>query len=220
MSKTILSIAVGVALFAAMPAQAQFGGLSAPKVPSGGGGATAADVESFLSKATEADKLVNASALQLYKAVSSKEAVEKVEAEMKAAGEIKDPAERQAKIDQINADIQAALAKKDWAAAQKQLAAEQSAKKNEAVKGGLFNLALGALKDTELVGIGKKLVSGVPSPDVASKIPQVKDTVTKLANQADGLGKVVGGAKSLMSTVGLEALPTSASEAPKPSKGL
>ena len=219
MSKLTLSIAVCVALVVAMPARAQFG-ISAPKVPGGGGGATAADVNSFLMKATDADKLVNESALQLYKAVSSKEAIEKVEAELKAAGEIKDPAERQAKIDKINADIQAELAKKNWSDAQKKLAAEHSEKKNEAVKSGLYNLALGALKDTELVGIGKKLVSGVPSPDVADKIPQVKDTITKLANQADGLGKVVGGAKSLMSTVGLEALPTKASEEPKSSNPL
>lgn len=58
-------------------------------------------------------------------------------------------------------------------------------------------------------------MSGVPSAAVADRVPLVSRTLARLSSQAQALSKVMGGARKLMSAVGLEALPTRASDAPR-----
>jgi hypothetical protein len=192
----------------------------APAVPSVSsasrdGGATPEDIDSFLTTATVADVLVNEASLCLFRAVASKEQIERYEALVKAASAIQDPKEKQAKMEQANASVQATLLSADYAKTSEQLVAEANAKKNEATASAIYNLALGGLKDSELVSTGHKLVSGVPSAAVADRVPLVSHTLARLRNQAQGLTKVMGRAKLLMSAVGLEALPTRASDAPR-----
>jgi len=114
----------------------------------------------------------------------------------------------------VDADRSAALAKVDYQKVSKEEASKWDDQKKEKVRGALFNLALGALIDTELVGSGRKIASGAPSPAVATRLPLVKDTVQALGNQADSLGRITGGAKVLMTAVKLDKLPASAAEKP------
>ncbi len=218
MKKTLLFTAIASCLALAPLAHAQFGGLgaAAPSIPGGGGGgATPADIDAFLSAATIADTLVVEASKSLFNAVASKESREKVEALTKAANAITDPKERQAKLDQASKEQNAEFAKVDFKKSGEALAKSADAKQKDATKNAIWNLALGALKDVELVASGRKFVSGPPSPAIAGKIPAVKETIERLSSQAEALPKVVEGAKGLMKAVGLEALPTKASEAPK-----
>jgi hypothetical protein len=201
------------------PAHAQFGGFSKPStpaVPSGGGGATPAEVDKFVSDASTADALVQNSAMQLLRAVTAKEKVDEVDQRLKAAQAISDPQERRAKISEVQKDAQTELKKADFAKAAETLKTSVDEKKKQSARAGIFNLALGSLKNVELAATGKKLVSGTPSPTVAPKIPDVKFAVDKLTSQAEGWTSVVASAKTLMSAVGLQALPTSAAEKPIP----
>lgn len=213
MKRSLISLAVlGIA---ASPAWAQMGGFSKPTAPSGGG-ATPQEVDKFLRQVVDADNLVRDSSLHLAKAVLSKGEVAKIEAQMKAAKEVQDPKERQARLAVVDADMMAKLEKADFEKENEQLKAKKDAKKNESIRSSLWNLGLGSIKDAELVNTGKGLVSGVPSPAVADRIPAVKEAIARLASQGQGLAKILGHAKSLMSTVGLESLPKSASEQPRP----
>ncbi len=199
-----------VVVLAALPAWAQFGGLSKPS----GGGATAQEVDKFLKDAAQADALVQQASMLLLKAVASKEEVAAIEAKMKAAKAIQDPKERDAKLREVAADRITVLTKVNYDKLAEQLKAEKNATKNESIRSSLWNMALGGLKDTELVNSGKRMTSGPPSPEIAGKIPAVKEAIEKLASQGEGVTKILGRAKSLMATVGLQSLPTSASEKP------
>lgn len=218
MKNTMQFTAVLTCLVLAQAANAQFGALpSAPQANAGGGGATPADIDNFLSAASAADKLVTEASRDLFNAVASKEARERIEAKVAAAGAIADPKEKQAKLDEVAKERNAALEKADYKKVSEGIAKGLDAKQKESTKNAIYNLALGALKDAELVLTGKKLVSSAPSPMIAAKIPAVKDSVERLTSQAEALPKVVEGAKNLMKAVGLEALPTKASDAPKAS---
>jgi len=204
---------IPVVVLAALPASAQLGGLSSkPKVS--GGGATPQEVDKFLKDAVQADALVQQASLLLFNAVASKEEVAAIEAKIKAAKAIDDPKEREAKVREWEADVKTKLAKVDFDKAAEKLKAEKNAEKNESIRSSLWNMALGGLKDADLVNSGKRMTSGPPSPEVADRIPAVKEAIEKLASQGEGVTKILGRAKSLMATVGLQSLPTSASEKP------
>jgi hypothetical protein len=196
------------------PVWAQFGVPSKPPTASGGG-ATAEEIDKFLSSAVKADELVQESQMHLLKAVASKQDADKFEAQMKEAKAIQDPKERQAKLDVVNANVNTFLQKVDYQQVTNELKAKHDTKKNRAIANGLWNLGLGGLKDAELVSSGKKLASGTPRPEIATKISEVKQAVERLARQGEGVTKILGSAKTLMSTVGLENLPTSSTEPPK-----
>lgn len=211
MKKGLMMIALaGIA----STAFAQFGGVSKPSIPGGGDGATPAQIDKFLSDAVLADILVQKSSLQLLRAVVSKEEADKIEAQLKAAMAIQDPKEKEAKVTRAREDIAGALARVNWEKEAEKVKAEHNAKKNKAIKGSLWNLALGSLKDVDLANSGKNLVSGTPRPESASKIQAAKEAIEKLVSQSQGVGKILGSAKTLMSVVGLESLPKSSSESP------
>lgn len=209
-----LATAFVAAILLAPAAQAQFG---MPKLPStaGSGGATAADVDRFTTSAAEADKLVSQASTHLLTAVGSKEQVDKYNAQVKAANGIADPKEKEAKLQKAEDDKNAILASMDYSKEKENLAKGADAKKKAAVNASIWNLALGALRDADLVVTGKKMASGTPDPSIATRLVGVSNTVTKLASQGETLTKIVGSAKTLMSVVGLESLPTKASDAPK-----
>jgi hypothetical protein len=213
--------AVVASLALATPALAQFGLPSTPSVPSAsGGGATVADVDRFMGSAASADKLVSTASTHLLKAVGSKEQVDKYNAQVKAANAIADPKEKEAKLQKAEDDKNATLASIDYAKAKESMAKKADAKQKEAVNASVWNLALGGLKDADLVVEGKKMASGTPDPTIATRILGVKDTVTRLTSQGETLTKIVGSAKVLMSGAGPEALPTKASDAAKEIKDI
>lgn len=217
--RNVFKICLISLLMAAGPASAQFGGLSVSK----GGGVSVADIDAFIGKAKVAEKLVKESEVQLFKAVASKEAIAKYQAEMDAAKKISDPVEQKAKVAEIEAGVEASLKSTDFEKVKKDLQAKEDKKKSEAIKVGLNNLGLGVVKDLDLVASGPALISkatgGIPSPDVVSKVSEMKEVLSSLGNQAESAGKIVSAIKPLMGTVGLDALPTKASSDPMKSPG-
>ncbi|MBL0276418.1 MAG: hypothetical protein IPQ24_10050 [Anaeromyxobacter sp.] len=212
--KILSRLCVLAAVLFASPALAGFGMPSMPSV--GGGGATGADVDKFMTSSADANLLVQNAAGQLAKAVVAKDKLDKITELFKAAQAIQDPKEKEAALNNARATLTAEAAAVDYEKLAKGEASQWDEAKKKSVKDSLMNLGLGLLKDTEVLASGKKLVSGVPSPDVASRLPLVKDTLAALGGQVDGLGKLLGGAKSLMTVVKLDKLPGSSSEPAAP----
>lgn len=181
-----------------------------------GGGATTQDVDAFITSSLASEVMVRRSSVALGQAVLAKDVMDKLEQRRTAAEAMADGKEKDAQLRKIDADRSAALAKVDYQKVSKEEVSKWDDQKKEKVRSSLFNLALGALIDTELVGSGRKIVSGTPSPAVATRMPLVKDTVQALGSQADSLSKIAGGAKVLMTAVKLDKLPASASEKPIP----
>jgi hypothetical protein len=219
MTRIVCSLVALVALLSA--AQARAFGLEKPKLPTtgdaggGGGGATAKDVDTFIASSIVAEGLVRKASVHLGRAVLAKDVLDKLEERRLAAEKMTDGKEKDAAMRKVDADRNAALAKVDYQKVVDQQAAGWDEQKKTGVSNALFNLALGVLVDTELVASGKKLATGTPSPEVATRIPLVKDTVSALGGQIEGLGKITGGAKVLMTAVKLEKLPSSASDTAK-----
>lgn len=212
--KILKAVVLLAALAGAHPAHA-LGLPKAPSIPSGGGGATPADVDKFLTDATVADAVVDKAQEDLFAAVASKEAAQ-MYADAKAAGEkSQNPKEKEAKLAEAKKLRDSELQNANYAEKAEQMKANADENKKKKTADGIYNTAWGLLKDIELVDAGKKFVSGAPSPAIAGKIPDVKAALERLGSQANNLPKVVDGAKKLMSAVGLAALPTSASDGPK-----
>ena len=210
-----LSIATAISLLALVgsPARAQFGGIGAPKVPSAGGsgGATPEQIDKFMKEATNASGLVDAASISLYRAVASKNEVDALDAQISAANKLADPQEKKAKLEEINRSTLAKTANMKFNEIAEAVKKEHNDKKSAAINASLYNLGLGGLQDADLVSTGKKLVSGTPSPAIAGKIPEVKQTIEKLVAQGDSISKILGNSTALMTTVGLRDLPKSAS---------
>jgi len=209
MKKVILALFATAALSAAPQLSYGFG---IPSVAVGGGG----DFDGFLNSADQANVLMKQSSWSLAKALLSKDKLDALKDRRLAIEKITDPKEKAAKTAEMEKDVNAELAKVDYAAKSKEMEKEHDKAKKENTAVGIYNFALGALKDTELVAQGTKLATTVPSPAIATKLPRVKEFVSNVSGQMDSITKVVSGLKQLAPAVGLKALPTKSSEAAKP----
>lgn len=210
MNKWFCSMFAVVALCAAPQlAQAQFGGFGALK---GGGGA---DLDGFLKSADDAEVLMRKSSWNLAEALLAKDKLDTLKEKREAIEKLTDPKEKEAKLREMDKDVNAELAKVDYAAKSKELESDADSKKKEKTASGVYNFSLGALKDAELLAQGQKLVTTPPSPANATKLPRLKNFVSSVSAQMDSIGKVASGLKQLSSSVGLKALPTKASDKPR-----
>jgi CRISPR/Cas system CSM-associated protein Csm2 small subunit len=210
MKRFPLSIALCAAMAFSVPAaQAiDFGGLTGAK-------SAPADVDGFLNTAKQASGLVSQSSDLLWKATASKDDIDKIEAERKAANEISDPKEKAAKLQQIQAtkDTQLAAALDDKAKQDQLTKAKGEKQKN--INAALYNFVLGGLKDSQLIEQGNGLVKSLTG-NIAnvSKLGQVKDILGEVKGQFDTVTKISGAITKLASSAKIE-MPKSASEAPK-----
>ena len=94
------------------------------------------------------------SAVALLFAVAKHEDAVKIEEEQKAAEAITDPKEREAALKRVSDDAAAQLAAIDYNAKAKELEASDNAEQSKALGGAVFNLALGILKDRDVVAQG------------------------------------------------------------------
>src|SRR5471030_406775 len=210
MKRIPLAIAICSALAFSIPtAQAiDLGGLTGAK-------SAPADVDGFLNSAKQASGLVYQSSDLLWKATASKEEIEKIEAERKAANEISDPKEKAAKLKQIDADEQAQLAAALEDKEKQNKLTKAKGEKQKNINGALYNFVLGGLKDSQLIEQGGGLVKNLTG-NIAnlSKLGQVKDILGEVKGQFDTVTKISGAITKLASSAKIE-LPKSAGEAPK-----
>ena len=177
---------------------------------------SAGDVDAFIQTAKEAELLIDKAADHIFKALANKEEVAKYEAALKAAEEIKDVKEREAKINQIQADrdvsLQKTMASKETEAKVKTMNTKQLTNFSNAG----FTFMLGLLKDRQLADGSANLVSGVAAnPMLAGKLLALKDTASSVANQVQSASKIGEGLVKLAKVGNINIMPASASDKPK-----
>lgn len=198
-----------------------------PSVPGLGGGSSAtssvsaADIDTVLSKAKQAEQLLVASIGNISKAILSKEDAAKFDAAIETANKISDPKERASAINKTVDETNAKIAK---AADDKNLQEnlkKASDKKKEALSHAGFNFLLAGKKDAEaLLGINSTVSSLTSNPSAAMQFgPQLsslKDLATSLPAQGSSIAQIGGKLYDLMKAGGIKTeLPASASVEPK-----
>lgn len=172
-----------------------------PSVPSvKGGGATGADVDLFIAAVKTGDEKMSNAVGSMYAAVSSQEEVANYKAQLQAIEAMPDGKEKDAK----KLDLQKTAEAKVEEAAKKKEQASVEMKAALLSAGKEMTRAVGL--DAAAVLLGKKLVSGVPSPDVAPRLPLVKDLLQGTVAQMDSATKMLGATKQLLTPAQVEEL--------------
>jgi hypothetical protein len=215
MNQKIITAFLAASLSAfSVPAMAQFGKLGA-LLGGGSGASVAADPDGFLSSALAAEKLMNNSVTLLSRSLTSKEASAGLAAQRKAANEITDPAEKKAKLTEVQkselALVNESLSKASIDSEIKKMGDKQRGDLGSAA----FNFMLALLQDKALVDQSKGLISSMTTnPAALTKIGNIKDAVSSLSNQLSAASSVAGKMPSIFSAVGVKA-PASKDEKPK-----
>lgn len=162
---------------------AAFGLPKIPGVPLLGGGGAAVDVEGFMTKASETNKLFQDSALTLALAVSDKDKVAELETLQTALAATADPKEKEALVKQLSEKSTAALnaASEQQEAAAARLSAAKDDQRDKYLKAAK-NFALGALQATELAPAGQSAIASLQSnPLQVTKLFGLKRTMSDVA---------------------------------------
>ncbi len=211
MSSTLFSIAPQVQAFG-------LGDITSAVTPAkaSGSSVSAGDIDAFIKTAKEAETLIDTAANYIFKVVVSKEEVAKHEEAMKVANALTDPKEKEAKINQVEADrdtyLQKALVSKETEAKVKSMNKAQLTQFANAS----YTFMLGLLKDKQLGQASTSLVSGVTAnPMLAPQLLSLKDSVSSVANQVQSAVKIGDGLIKLAKVGNLNIMPASTSEKPK-----
>lgn len=219
--KTSLMFAVTMsAAFFSITPQAQAFGLGNLTAVLPGSGTSSAvssgDVDAFIKTAKEAELMIDSAANYIFKAVANKEEISKYEEALKVANSLSDPKEKEAKLNQIDADrdtyLQKSLASKETEAKVKGMNGDQLKHFGNAG----FTFMLGLLKDRQLADGSASLISGVTAnPMLVSKLVVLKDTASSITSQVKSATKIGEGLLKLAKVGNINIMPTSASEKPK-----
>jgi len=188
----------------------------------GGGAKSAAssnagDVDAFLKTAEEADGLVRKSSDTLFQAVATKQQLDAHADVVKAANAVTDPKEKEAALKKASDDQQAQLAKVDYAAKSDEMKKSMDAKKSAQVSASIYNFTLGMLKNKETMEKGQGIIASISgNPMAISKLGKAKDVVSSVSSQMGNISTIASGIQKLSAVVKLDALPTKASDAPRP----
>ncbi|WP_459568887.1 hypothetical protein [Cupriavidus sp. 8B] len=191
-------------------------------IPGVGGGASAStvsagDIDAFIQTAQDADQMIGTASRHIFKAVASKEDAAAHEANLATANSIADPSEKAAALNKIRDDeatvLQKSLASKEVQEKLKTLNKAQLASFGNAA----FTFMLGVLKDKQLAEGSTALVSGVAAnPTLLPRLGALKDVASSVSAQAANTAKIGEGLVKLAKAGKIAALPTSASDKPKP----
>ena len=119
------------------------------------------DIEGYIANATQASGLIAQSSDLLWKATASKADIDKKEAELKAANEIKDLKEQDAKLKQIQPDHETQLAAALNDKEKRAQLARAKGDKQKCINGVLYNFVLGFLKDVQVLEQSSSLVTNL-----------------------------------------------------------
>lgn len=215
MKKRLATILIASTLgVLATPAMAQFGAilgvLSGSSSNAGG-----SDPQTIIASALAAEKLMNNSVALLSRSLVSKEQAAALEAQRKAANEITDPAEKQAKLNEVRKSEQAALNEAMTNANVESEVKKIDGKQREDLAAASFNFMLALLQDKALIEQSKGLVGSFASnPMNITKLGGVKDAVSSLSNQISAASSVAGKMPAIFTAVGVKP-PASKDEKPK-----
>jgi hypothetical protein len=215
MNQKIITAFLAASLSAvSVPAMAQFGKLGSLL---GGGSvkSVAADPDAFLSSALAAEKLMNNSVTLLSNSLTSKKDSAGLAAQRKAANEITDPAEKNAKLTEVKKSELALLNESLDKASIDSTIKEMDEKQRGDLGSAAFNFMLALLLDKDLIDQSKGLISSMSTnPAALTKIGSIKDAVSSLSKQVSDASSIAGKMPSIFSAVGVKA-PASKDEKPK-----
>ena len=155
-------------------------------------------VDSWISKAVDAEKLMSGSAVAIFDAVASGEQVAKINAQLAAATGIKDDKERAVALKKVDADRLAVLSSVDWKEKSEALKKENNQAKLKRLGSATFNFALAIMKDLELSAQASSVINAVKSDlTLVAEIPKVTRVASSLGSQVGNLGKILKGLPQL-----------------------
>jgi hypothetical protein len=175
----------------------------------------AGDPDSFLKSAAFAEGLMKNSVGLMARSLASKEKAAEFAAAQKAANTITDPAEKQAKLADIDkaemASLNEALSNEKFKADIQKM---DSSRKVD-LGASAYNFALALLQDKALIEQSKGLIAGLASnPMNLSKVGSLKEAASSLSNQFSSASSIAGKMPEVFSAVGIQA-PTSKDDKPK-----
>lgn len=177
--------------------------------------ASAGDPDAFIKSALAAEKLMDNSVTFLSRSLASKSESAAIEAQIKAANLVTDPAEKEAKLSEIKKS-QAAVINAN-SSKEKLMAdvAKMDGAQKENLGAAAFNFALALLMDKDLIGQTSGLISSISSnPMNILKLASIKDVASSLANQVSAASQISSKMPDIFSAVGIKA-PLSKDEKPK-----
>jgi hypothetical protein len=215
------ALLIGVVGASISPAASAFGlGDLKSAIPGAGGSSvqsvSAGDIDAFIKTAQDANQMIDASSQYIFKALGNQKDIAELEAKRAAANDVADPKEKEAALQQVQADeatlVQKAFASKD---AQDKISA-MNKEQLSAFGNAAFTFMLGVLKDKQLVSGSTALVSGVASnPMLVPRLAVLKDVASSVSSQAVNSAKIGDGLIQLASAGKIPPLPTSTSDKPK-----
>lgn len=215
MKKKSITILLATAMgLVSVPAIAQFGKIGG-MLGLGSGTAIAADPDAFLASALAAEKLMNNSVTLLTRTLVSKESSARLAAQLKAANEVTDPAERQAKKTAVQRSEIAELNEAFSNASIDSEIKKMDSKQRDELGSAAFNFMLALLQDKALLEQSKGLMSTMASnPASLVKVGSIKEAVSSLSNQMTAASAIAGKMPAIFTAVGVKA-PVSKDEKPK-----
>jgi hypothetical protein len=201
------------AAFSAPNAMAQFGGLS--KLVGGNSSGSTVNPDAFLESAKSAEKLMTNSVTLLSRSLASKEQAAALKAERTAALAITDPAEKKAKLLEVQkSEIAAVNESISGAKIEDQVKSMDASRKSDLANAS-FNFILAVLQDKALIEQSSSLVSGIAAnPMQLNKLGGIKDAASSVSNQLSAASSIASKMPKIFSAVGIEA-PTSKDAKPK-----
>ena len=177
--------------------------------------ASAGDPDAFLKSAQAAEALMKGSLDHLSNSLLAKEKSADFAAQRKAANDITNSKEKDAKNLAIAKSEAAALAEATNSADLKDKINKMDSNQKGEVAASAFNFALALLQDKELSGQASGLISSLSSnPMNIGKLGSIKDVASSLSNQMSSGAQLATKMPTIFSAVGVSA-PTSKDDKPK-----
>lgn len=187
MKKALLALPLMLSVATIAPDALAWGLPKVPGMPASPAGGASADVEGFMTKAAEANRLFQESAILVGQALlTDKAKIAEMRTRIDALKSVTDPKEKDAKLKELaiqsQATIQAAVA--DESKCTEQLKAAK-AQMGDRLGNALFNYVLGVVQAKELVPAGQSAIASVQAdPMQATKLVGLKNTVSDLTGIA------------------------------------
>lgn len=187
-------------------ASAQFGGLGRmAKGLVGGGSVSAADGEAFLYNAARSTKNIMISVRLLSQVLEDRNSLAGQKAYIDEVQNTPDVKELSAHRATFSSDLAVLNQREDLTADLSAAYESGNEEQRKVIALAVGNLAIGILRNTELVGQAPALVEGIgANPQLVTRLGQFKLAAELLGMQAKGLGGVAGSLPKLLRAVKVE----------------
>jgi hypothetical protein len=178
------------------------------------GAQASGDPDAFIRSAAVAESLMGNALTAMVTSLASKDKAAEYEASMKAASALTDPAEKQAKTEEVQKSAVALLNETTSNEAYQGKINKMSAAQKTQLASAAYNFSLALLQDKALVGQSQGLIASIgANPLNATKLLNVKSSAASLSNQLALGGQLLGKMPAIFKAVDVKA-PASADAKP------